>query len=197
MLSQIENGKAFPSVRSLYGIAMALSLPIDHFFPNKDGLPQNGQSSGKNEGLTASEMREAQINGVLEGGVETETSPTTLVMHFDSRPTIELRGGVVWARLTSGTEEGAEFLEITYAPGATSGNNFSHHGGREFGLILEGELIVELGFERQTLRPGDSVIFNSMTPHRLTNNSPNPTRAIWVVLEGKMSAAHISGSQPL
>ncbi|MCS7046870.1 MAG: lactate permease LctP family transporter, partial [Gemmataceae bacterium] len=33
MLSQIETGKAFPSVRSLYSIAAALSLSVDYFFP--------------------------------------------------------------------------------------------------------------------------------------------------------------------
>jgi transcriptional regulator with XRE-family HTH domain len=187
MLSQIENGKAFPSVRSLYSIATALSLPVDHFFPNAndDGLQKDEQPTEKNEGLTASEMREARITGVRNGRFEEQARSLAPVVHVEARPTIELKGGVVWARLTSGPEEGAEFLEITYAPGATSGNNFSHHGGREFGLILEGELTVELGFEHHMLRPGDSIIFNSTTPHRLTNSSPNPTRAIWVVLERK------------
>jgi len=66
-----------------------------------------------------------------------------------------------------------------------SGANMSHHKGREFGLILEGELIVELGFEFYTLRPGDSIIFDSMTPHRLTNQNAKPMRALWVVLNQK------------
>ena len=34
MLSQIENGKAFPSVRSMYNIADALHVPVDYFFPD-------------------------------------------------------------------------------------------------------------------------------------------------------------------
>jgi mannose-6-phosphate isomerase-like protein (cupin superfamily) len=58
----------------------------------------------------------------------------------------------------------------------------SHHEGREFGLILEGELVVELGFESYTLREGDSIIFESTTPHRLTNKGNGQTKAIWVVL---------------
>ena len=33
MLSQIETGKVFPSVRSLYGIASALAVSVDYFFP--------------------------------------------------------------------------------------------------------------------------------------------------------------------
>src|SRR5690606_6066151 len=96
--------------------------------------------------------------------------------------TISLKGGVNWSRLTSQPEGNAEFLEITYDGGATSGASLSHHPGREFGLILEGELIVELGFERHILKTGDSIIFDSTTPHRLTNACTRPMRALWVVL---------------
>ena len=63
-----------------------------------------------------------------------------------------------------------------------SGVNLSHHEGREFGLILEGELLIELGFESYTLQPGDSIIFESTVPHRLINKSDRPMRAVWVVL---------------
>jgi len=63
-----------------------------------------------------------------------------------------------------------------------SGANMSHHEGREFGLFLEGELVVELGFESYTLHPGESIIFESTTPHRLINPSAQTTRAVWVVL---------------
>ena len=63
-----------------------------------------------------------------------------------------------------------------------SGEHMSHHEGREFGLILDGELVVELGFESYTLRAGDSIIFESTTPHRLINKNTQPIRAVWVVL---------------
>jgi len=73
-------------------------------------------------------------------------------------------------------------LEINYTPGSMSGINMSHHEGREFGLILAGELVVELGFETYTLREGDSIIFESTVPHRLINKSHQTMRAVWVVL---------------
>jgi mannose-6-phosphate isomerase-like protein (cupin superfamily) len=91
-------------------------------------------------------------------------------------------GGVTWSRLTAHAETEAEFLEINYAPGAMSGASMSHHEGREFGLILEGELVIELGFESFTLKAGDSIILESTTPHRLINKSSQPMRAFWVVL---------------
>lgn len=182
MLSQIETGKVFPSVRSLYTIANALGVSVDYFFPEEGDNQVPASSNGS--GLTASEMRDARVNGATT--VDREFIPQTQsaapVVHAASRPTIELNGGVTWSRLTALAEEGAEFLEITYAPGSMSGANMSHHEGREFGLILEGELIVELGFESYTLNKGDSIIFESTVPHRLINATTQPMRAVWVVL---------------
>lgn len=188
MLSQIETGKVFPSVRSLYTIANALEVSIDYFFPEQNGdriiIPANGSEASSEQTLTASEMRDAKLNGVTEAVKEfvSNKQSSTPVVHAGARPMIELKGGVTWSRLTALAESGAEFLEITYAPGAMSGTNMSHHEGREFGLILAGELVIELGFESYTLHEGDSIIFESTVPHRLLNRNEQPMRAVWVVL---------------
>ena len=186
MLSQIETGKVFPSVRSLYGIASALSVSIDYFFPeqvNNNGASQESMVSSAAGEMTASELRDAKIRGSTESVTEFPgAEKATPIVHASSRPTIELKGGVSWSRLTALAESGAEFLEITYSPGAMSGEHMSHHEGREFGLILDGELVVDLGFESYTLRAGDSIIFESTTPHRLINKNSHPMRAVWVVL---------------
>jgi len=185
MLSQIETGKVFPSVRSLYGIAAALGVSIDYFFPEQNNNFEVQESLVSSEAgeLTASEMRDVKLKGGIENvtkfPLHTQPSP---IVHANSRPMIELKGGVTWARLTALAESGAEFLEITYAPGASSGENMSHHEGREFGIILEGELVIELGFESYKLCEGDSMIFESTTPHRLANKGKGQMRAIWVVL---------------
>ena len=186
MLSQIETGKVFPSVRSLYGIAAALSVSVDYFFPeqsNNEAVPVSSGVSAAEE-MTASEMRDARLNG--SSGVTPDfalhAQSSAPIVHANSRPIIELKGGVTWSRLTALAENGAEFLEITYDPGSMSGANMSHHEGREFGLILEGELVVELGFESYILHNGDSIIFDSTVPHRLVNKSSQSMRALWVVL---------------
>jgi transcriptional regulator with XRE-family HTH domain len=184
MLSQIETGKAFPSVRSIYSIAAALGVPVDYFFPDQSATQT--ESAAVDAGLlTASEMRAAAASRGTGDDTPDFAAPPgapSPVITRAQRPTIELKGGVAWARLTAAAEAGAEFLEITYAPGATSGAPMSHHEGREFGLLLAGELTVELGFETYLLRPGDSIIFDSGTPHRLSNHTAAPTRALWVVL---------------
>ena len=187
MLSQIETGKAYPSVRSIYSIAAALAVPVDYFFPvqvSHEAVTFRSDSNMPSD-MTASELRDAKVNGEMDS-VALEFAPRAQapapVVHINDRPTIELKGGITWSRLTALAESSAEFLEITYALGATSGAQLSHHEGREFGLILEGELIVELGFEVYTLCQGDSIIFDSTTPHRMTNKGTQPMRALWVVL---------------
>jgi transcriptional regulator with XRE-family HTH domain/mannose-6-phosphate isomerase-like protein (cupin superfamily) len=187
MLSQVETGKAYPSVRSIYSIAAALALPVDYFFPDpgsNNTVPAETDSNAARE-MTASELRDAKVNRAADSPA-VEFAPSVQspapVVHATGRPTIELKGGVTWSRLTALAESGAEYLEITYAPGATSGANMSHHEGREFGLVLEGELLVELAFEHYTLKADDSIIFDSATPHRLTNSGSIPMRALWVVL---------------
>lgn len=188
LLSQIENGKANPSVRSLYSIAAALSLPVDYFFPEDgDQKTELGETPSVASQMTPSRLRAMQEQELLgEADLFADQQahrPTGPVVCKNARATIELMGGVIWERLTPSSEENIEFMEVFYAVGATSGRAMSHHVGREFGLVLEGELTVELGFERYVLNPGDSIGFDSTTPHRMTNVGQIPVRAIWVVLD--------------
>ncbi len=187
MLSQIENGKAFPSVRTIYSIAAALSVPVDTFFPDAD---EHSEAATTPEPMalgkrTASDLRSALLqpqNGGSARVFPSDGHAGSPIVHASDRPTIDLKGGVTWARLTALAEADAEFLEVSYAPGASSGAEMSHHPGREFGLILEGELVVELGFEAHSLQAGDSIVFDSTTPHRLVNRGIRAVRAVWVVL---------------
>jgi transcriptional regulator with XRE-family HTH domain/quercetin dioxygenase-like cupin family protein len=186
LLSQIENGKANPSVRSLYSIAAALSLPVDSFLPNNNTPEVKTEIILTNlSDITPSQLRSegfGSADGAGSGFESQSHPPKGPVVGANARATIQLMGGVTWARLTPGPEESAEFLEVCYDVGASSGKAMSHHSGREFGLILEGELLLELGFERYVLQAGDSIIFDSTTPHRLSNNGPTPMRAVWVIL---------------
>ena len=188
LLSQIENGKANPSVRSLYSIAAALSLPIDYFFPdNGTQAMETKQTSVVFHQMTSSHIRAMQDQDLLAETDLFETQPPRQtkgpVVCRNARPTIELMGGVTWQRLTPEAEKNVEFMEVAYAVGAASGRAMSHHSGREFGLVLEGELTVELGFERYVLHPGDSIAFDSTMPHRMSNTGQIPLRAVWVVLD--------------
>ena len=196
LLSKIENGKATPSVRSLHSIAEALALPVNHFFPEErsnetdlSSRPPAGQSS---EVVVAAQTKNSgpDITGATAPVSETELEfedfdhqPSGPVVRRGARPKIELEGNITWERLTSRAESGIEFLQTCYTVGAKSGEKMSHHSGREFHYVLEGELLLELGFERYFLKAGDSIIFDSTTPHRLSNAGSVPMRALSVIFE--------------
>jgi quercetin dioxygenase-like cupin family protein len=57
------------------------------------------------------------------------------------------------------------------------------HSGTEYGHVLSGELVLTLGFEKHRLTPGDSVSFESTTPHRYHNDGSVPAVGVWFVLE--------------
>lgn len=181
LLSQIENGKANPSVRSIYSIAAALALPTNYFFPDTEA-PETLEVSR----MTTSAVRALQTEGRIEEADLFQDQPHRSkgpVVCRNDRGRIELMGGVSWERLTPGPEENIEFMEICYEVGASSGAKMSRHNGREFGLILEGELTVELGFESYILHAGDSITLDSTVPHRMINTGSVPVQAVWVVLD--------------
>lgn len=188
MLSRIENGSAYPSVRTIYGIAAALSVPVDYFFPEpgEDGNSISPAVSESAAGLmTVTSGQGSKLNwpgdaATMEPVFYVPAPPPVVFAH--TRPTIQLDHGIEWSRLAAFAETDAEFMEIMYPPGATSGEAFSRHPGREFGMVLEGELLVQLGFGVYTLQVGDSIAFNSTTPHRLSNIAQESMRALWVTL---------------
>jgi quercetin dioxygenase-like cupin family protein len=52
----------------------------------------------------------------------------------------------------------------------------------EMVLVLSGQLVIFLGFERYELDQGDSICFPSTTPHRYLNPTEETTRAVTVIL---------------
>jgi quercetin dioxygenase-like cupin family protein len=55
------------------------------------------------------------------------------------------------------------------------------HAGEEFIFVMEGDLMFTLGNKAQQLKPGDSVHFNSDTPHKLKSTSNEMTRCLVVL----------------
>ncbi|HKN75962.1 MAG TPA: cupin domain-containing protein [Candidatus Acidoferrum sp.] len=65
-------------------------------------------------------------------------------------------------------------------PGGGSGESYSHEG-EEFLHILRGEFEIWLnGKEHYRLKPGDSLYFESSTPHRWRNPGRSETWLLWV-----------------
>jgi transcriptional regulator with XRE-family HTH domain len=170
-LSQIETERSRPSVSTLYALVSELGMSLDDLF-GADGT-QTPVSGHAGSGSVLGTARAARADGQSVG-----------VQSADRRKRLLLESGVLWERLTPTDEPNFDFLNVVYEVGGASsrGDTFMRHNGREYGLVLEGELKVTVGFESHTLGPGDSIAFDSAIPHRLENCGDVPVSAIWVVL---------------
>ena len=56
-------------------------------------------------------------------------------------------------------------------------------------LIISGTLEATGGFESYELGPGDSIAFDSSTPHEYLNKTGEPVHAIWVVVHSEPGRA--------
>jgi DNA-binding transcriptional MerR regulator/uncharacterized cupin superfamily protein len=65
------------------------------------------------------------------------------------------------------------------APGAGSGESYSHQG-EEFLYITSGELVIFLEGQEYRLRAGDSFYFESKIPHRWHNPGKKETTLLWI-----------------
>lgn len=163
-VSQIELGKANPSVGTLYALVAELGTTLDDLI----GEPE----------APGSELVDA--DGPLPTGRARVDVP---VQPAEGRPRVEM-SGVVWERLTHDHDPYVDFLHVEYAPGSSScaPEQMMRHGGREYGHVVSGRLDVQVGFDSHSLWPGDSIHFDSMTPHRLSNPYDETCTAVWFVL---------------
>jgi transcriptional regulator with XRE-family HTH domain len=162
MISQIESGQSKPSVSTLYAIVTELGVSVDDIFSGGNGSATGGDEDGAASGESA--------HGAM--------------VRLEDRHVIDLDSGVRWERLTSHEHEDVDFLHVVYDVGGSSASDemMMRHPGREYGVVLEGQLGVRLGFEEYALGPGDSIAFDSTQPHRLWNLGDVPVSGIWFVV---------------
>jgi transcriptional regulator with XRE-family HTH domain len=169
LISQLESGQSRPSVGTLYAIVTELGVSLDELF-----APPSEADAGQPVGLARSSREDGDTVGAPNGRVQ----------RAHDRRAIELESGVRWERLTAWNDPDVEFLYATYEVGGASSPDGAlvRHNGREFGTVISGRLGVTVGFEEYVLNPGDSISFESTTPHRLHNDGDSVVQAIWVVL---------------
>jgi len=179
LISQIEHGKATPSVATLYAIVSELKVSLDELFFDAPGgaaaaaVPADDPAPpiGDGDGRPASSHWQAPSEGP--------------VLRADNRLSLTLATGVRWERLTASHDPGVEFLHCTYPVGGESAaaDRLMTHEGSEYGIVLEGRCGATVGDEHYELDPGDSIAFDSRTPHRIWNLSDSePMIAIWTVV---------------
>jgi len=176
-ISQIETGRARPSVATLWAIVTELGMSLDDLFADERGAaPQAAAPDAPAEAPAAS----------------------LPVVTPASREALQLATGVRWERMTADADPDVDFIWVVYDAGGSSSpeDSFIRHAGREYGLVLSGRLEVTVGFETRVLGPGDSISFDSTTPHRLRNTGDEPATGVWVVVGRRSDPRAETGPAP-
>ena len=173
-VSQVELGRAAPSVGTLYSMVTELGLSLDYL------MAENGTPEAVDTGADAPP---ANPDATSQVAPLPEVGSLPGLQRADQRPELHMNG-VRWERLTPEDDPHVEFLRVTYPPGTEScpADNLMNHGGKEYLHILTGRLEVQVAFARQVLSSGDSLNFDSSIPHRLSNPYDEPCLAIWCVV---------------
>lgn len=184
-ISQLETGKAQPSVATLFSICNALAISTDELFAG-DATDDTMSSAEKHSDASNNTWRTVDgvanqhpRNATHDGGV---SSP---VVHPHERKMLVLDSGVTWESLVASHHDKADFMFVRYDVGGSSTleGRLIRHVGTEYGFILQGTLEITVGFDTHVLKAGDSISFDSSRPHRLANIGQVPVEAIWMNLE--------------
>lgn len=153
LISQIERGRANPSVSTLYAIVAELDVSLDELlFNERRGVAAQAAVGPIQRGNERQRIRLA--SGVLWERLTPVSEPGVEFLYV-----------------------------IYEVGGASSpADAYQRHSGHEWGYVISGELHVTIGFDEHVLEPGDAISIDSRIPHRLANHGDTPVHAIWFVL---------------
>jgi len=116
----------------------------------------------------------------LLGEEEGKPEESPHVMKEKERKTLTTAGGVKFVLLSGNYDLGCEFIYNEWPAGSSTGKEKYVHEGIESGILLEGELELELEERSYRMKPGDSITFRSNISHRLNNKGKKLAKGIWV-----------------
>lgn len=151
MISQVERGLANPSIRLLTALRRALNASMQELF------------------------------GEMPGEADAATGPDpSFVRRAADRPTIDL-GNITKALLTPSDRHNLQIMILKIEPGGESGGRALSYPAEKGGLVLSGEITLQVDEETTTLRPGDSAVFDSARPHSLRNLGDETAELLWII----------------
>lgn len=118
--------------------------------------------------------------GQLIGEEEREGAKDHAILKPKERKVLTSFGGVQHQLLSRDLGPPFEFVTNELPPGTSTGKELYTHEGMECGLLLEGELEVQVGESVYHLEPGDSITLKSSMPHRISNFGRKRAKAVWV-----------------
>lgn len=160
MISQMERGLISPSIETLKKIGNVLDVPLSFLFETEEHAPVSAPPAGP-------------------AGMTVNLCGASPVVHADARKKLSPGDGIELQLLNPNLNGPIEFIYNIYQPRSGTGKEQYSHPGTECGLVLSGELVVEIEEETYVLRAGDSITFDSTKPHAKRNLSDQVCTCVW------------------
>jgi transcriptional regulator with XRE-family HTH domain len=174
-ISQVERALISPSIATLKKICDAMNITIGSLFEDAKDV--------------SNEIEETEEQGSPSEIVPDMTSHLKL---YTSVPYgsfsccaqgkskfLSPSPGIRFYLLNPNLSGPIELIYNEYDPGTSTGPALYTHPGSECGLILSGELVIQIKDATYVLKEGDSITFNSSDPHSKRNDSDRMCTCIW------------------
>lgn len=129
--------------------------------------------SNKVSPSVATLMKVLSALNISPGEFFQQESAVTKKFFFNDDELINIGSGDIVLKLVGGKNAGYEIglLRETYPPGSDTGFEMISFEGQEGGFIIQGEIEVTIGDQKQILKSGQAYYFDTAIPHRFQNLS--------------------------
>ncbi len=105
-----------------------------------------------------------------------------VVLRPDQRVLISLKrwNAKVWSMISDPKNKRMQPFYTIIQPGGGSHGSYSHVG-EEFGIVLKGQLEIELDGSVHLVHQNESFYYSSSRPHKWTNPGKSETIVVWVI----------------
>jgi len=137
---------------------------------------------GRSNATIATLQRLASALGIDVSDLFAPSAPRPRVLRRDARELVAWGHGGEKALLTPKPFHALEVVVARFEPGGSTGDEpYTHGDSEELLLVVEGRVHVQLGTEVHDVGAGDSVHYQSSTPHRVTNPGDEPAEVVFVI----------------
>jgi Predicted transcriptional regulators len=171
MISQVERSIISPSIETLKKIGNVLEIPLSVLFEDTESYAPAPAAPLINP--------MSNMDAFLSQFPPLNLYNQSPVVHEGQRKVLSPGKGIRFYLLTPNLTGPIEFIYNEYDPGSTTGPDLYTHPGCECGLILTGELEIQIKQDVYLLKAGDSITFNSTDPHSKRNVGDKMCTCVW------------------
>jgi len=164
---RLQQGLSLRAVASVAQISASLLSHIERgeASPSLTSLVAIADALGTRPGYLLDDPSEGDVSPVIRREeriiVDDENVRREFMMHLDD-PYLDV-------------------IELAFDAGGEMRPHLAKHSGRDYGLVLSGQVVVEIEDTEETLRRGDYISFDAERPHRVVNRSSKPARLLWII----------------